>query len=1566
MKKVFSCILAVIIAGAINVKVHSQPYQIPNANFEAWDGTANNAEPVNWNSFATANCAIGGLIGGIACSSAKRPHHYKVAGHRTNGTGSYYLTIYSTSVVGVVANGNMTLGQIYIGSTSASSTSNYNYTKRSDTAFSQPFTASPDSLYVWVKYWASSSTSNARINAIIHGNTDFKDPNDASTTSAYAAKAETNFERTGTTAGGCVWVQKKVPFVYNGSSTRNYILITFSTNSIPGGGSAGDSLSIDDLELIYSAWLTDIKMNGTTISGFSKGTFNYNIVFPRGTNPNNFPTITYTTEVSDVSDTIILYRGINNGIDSARSVITILAEDNITQKIYTINYFIFKSPNNLLSNIGYTLNRLDTILIPNFVDTTKTYNITLPPGTDSIPFINYTTISDTGARILSIVQPTSLNGKAFIRLKAENGDTTVYTINFTVGLSDNAKLDSLKYDGINIPNFHQDTLNYHVVLNTGTLIAPFVTAKAQWEGLIPSVTQASSLPGTATVLVTAEDGITTRTYTVYFTVALSTNASASSIKYNGISLANFHADTLHYNVELAYGTISATLSATAAWATAQVQITQPAVLPGYGQVKVIAEDTNFVKTYSIYFTVAKNTNAFLSALSYKINSTTYPITTFVDTVYSYTIVFPPKTLSVPTVMALLQDTNAHIVYMQAIEPNDTAFVNVIAEDGITTKNYRIIFKVALDTNANLSWLKLNDTLLAGFNASTLNYYVGLDTAVAPVVTAKSVDTAASIAISYPQSIPGVIVITVKAEDTTYTKSYRIYLTLNLSNNADLLEIGYKLNNTPYLISGFHKDTMSYYVSLPSLTTYTPVLTWQKADTNSKITVTQPKSPNDTGKIVVTSASDSIVKTYYVYFSVEISTNAALASITINNVNLSNFHADTNNYYITLHYDSLIPPIVGANAQSAAAHVTIKQAMTVNDSAVITVLAEDSIHTLRYVIRFTRQLSPVASLQSIGYKLGSVDSVVREFACNKYNYMVYLKPETMQIPSTITYTLTDVRAIAQIVRTPLHVNDTAIIKVKAENMLDSNVYTVIFNRLVSDNTCLDTLYVNGNPLSSFHKDSLQYTVILPWNTNQLPIVNAVASWSLSSVQLTQSGTYFGQAQIRVIAEDGIHVRTYTVQFVQGANTMLQSLSYNIEGNTYSIPTFDSADTVYYVTLPITTTAIPTLNYTLIDNRCEVDTVAAASPNGEISLIVKAWDNTDVKTYKVIFTVALSVDAHLSDLMVDSVTVMNFHPDTLEYFIEYEYGTTHIPLVEAIAVEPDAKVEITQINQYPSTAVILVKAGDTSITMVYRIHFSIEAGDNAYLAKLNINDTLIEGFDKETLTYHYVLPYGSNELPIITAEPEDSRANVSISQAIAITDTVKIKVLAVNEIDSLIYILTFSSAANNNALLSWIKVDGKAITTFDSEIKNYKYELPFDYKGIPLVTVQPQDSNAMYEITDATSIPGQTQIDIVAEDGITSATYRVNFVYANAIEDIDYSEHFIVYPNPTQNIIYVKTNTDNTMIESVQFYDACGKLLKTNVVNSFNTSLDISSLPKGVYVLKVILQNQLPQMVKIIKY
>ena len=59
------------------------------------------------------------------------------------------------------------------------------------------------------------------------------------------------------------WERKVIPFQYVGpSSTPEYILITFTTNSIPGGGSAGDEVFIDDVELIYNsaAELNDIEV----------------------------------------------------------------------------------------------------------------------------------------------------------------------------------------------------------------------------------------------------------------------------------------------------------------------------------------------------------------------------------------------------------------------------------------------------------------------------------------------------------------------------------------------------------------------------------------------------------------------------------------------------------------------------------------------------------------------------------------------------------------------------------------------------------------------------------------------------------------------------------------------------------------------------------------------------------------------------------------------------------------------------------------------------------------------------------------------------------------------------------------------------------------------------------------------------------------------------------------------------------------------------------------------------------------------------------------------------------
>jgi hypothetical protein len=83
-----------------------------------------------------------------------------------------------------------------------------------------------------------------------------------------------------------------------------------------------------------------------------------------------------------------------------------------------------------------------------------------------------------------------------------------------------ATLSSLEVNGVTVAGFASGTLIYDVILPAGTTIVPTVAATVNDAGkATATVTQASSLPGTATVLVTAQDGITTETYTVNFTVA---------------------------------------------------------------------------------------------------------------------------------------------------------------------------------------------------------------------------------------------------------------------------------------------------------------------------------------------------------------------------------------------------------------------------------------------------------------------------------------------------------------------------------------------------------------------------------------------------------------------------------------------------------------------------------------------------------------------------------------------------------------------------------------------------------------------------------------------------------------------------------------------------------------------------------------------------------------------------------------------------------------------------------------------------------------------------------------
>ena len=257
-------------------------YQLPNPGFEAWAGDQN-SKPAYWNGFPTGDCQLTGFEA-LGCNTARDRRHQR-SDSRPGSLGQYSIKLFSTAALGIVANGNLTTGRIVMGSATATSSSNYNYTICSDANYSQLFTGRPDSVRFWAKLnVANHATTQARISAVLHGNVNYKDPNDGAT--GRMGHAAYNFS-----CPDKNWHQYSYPFSYDNSTTPSYILVTLTTNATPGGGKSGDEVFFDDIEMIYNIHLNDLKIAGTTVGGFHRDTLNYKYYLCTG---DAIPAIAYT------------------------------------------------------------------------------------------------------------------------------------------------------------------------------------------------------------------------------------------------------------------------------------------------------------------------------------------------------------------------------------------------------------------------------------------------------------------------------------------------------------------------------------------------------------------------------------------------------------------------------------------------------------------------------------------------------------------------------------------------------------------------------------------------------------------------------------------------------------------------------------------------------------------------------------------------------------------------------------------------------------------------------------------------------------------------------------------------------------------------------------------------------------------------------------------------------------------------------------------------------------------------------------------------------------------------
>ncbi|MBR5893320.1 MAG: hypothetical protein IKZ37_06785 [Bacteroidaceae bacterium] len=261
MKRITSLIAGILLAGSISAQ---GVYQFKDPGF---DGTwKNDNEPGNgWTSFASADASsLGGLVGSIAQSQSPKPS--KVEGYLSTTA----VKIFSKSIVGANANGNLTTGQIHMGSSTPTDASNYNSTRIGNSEHSLLFEGMPDAVGFFAKF-KSGGSPNGRGNFILHDECEYRDPELSSQQGNRVGKA------TALITPCSDWTYFEGEFEYDRTKKPSsmYLLATFTTNPTP-GGSSNDELIIDDVYFIYYSTLKSLSYKGADIN-FKEGTLSYDL-----------------------------------------------------------------------------------------------------------------------------------------------------------------------------------------------------------------------------------------------------------------------------------------------------------------------------------------------------------------------------------------------------------------------------------------------------------------------------------------------------------------------------------------------------------------------------------------------------------------------------------------------------------------------------------------------------------------------------------------------------------------------------------------------------------------------------------------------------------------------------------------------------------------------------------------------------------------------------------------------------------------------------------------------------------------------------------------------------------------------------------------------------------------------------------------------------------------------------------------------------------------------------------------------------------------------------------------
>ena len=604
---------------------------------------------------------------------------------------------------------------------------------------------------------------------------------------------------------------------------------------------------------------TDATLSGLTLSDIDFGTFASGTTSYTASVANSVSQTTVTPTVNDSEASYVIKLGgvedADGGISLAEgsNVITVevTAEDDSITKTYTVTVtraatsisapdltvpFVYTSTNPFVYSPEFTLgvtvdnegsasSGSTTLRYYRSADSTITSGDT-EVGTDAVGSLAASGSSRESIDLTAPSAPGTYYYGACVDAVPDESDATNNcsgSVAFTVPAetSTDATLSALTLSGIGFGTFDSTTISYSAQVSnsvTETTVTPTVNhSGASYVIKLGGVTNADGTVSLAvgsnviTIEVTAEDGETTRTYTVTVIRAAppSTDATLSALTLSGINFGTFASGTTSYTAQVAYSVSQTTVTPTVNHSGASYVIKLRGVTDSDGvislavgsniiTIEVTAEDTTTTRTYTVTVTRAAppSTDATLSALT--LSSVDFG--TFASGTASYTAEVESG-VTETTVTPTVNDPGArYVIKLGGVTDADGTVslavgsniitIEVTAEDDSTTRTYTVTVTRAAppSTDATLRSLTLSSIDFGTFASGTTSYTASVANSVSQTTVTPTVNDSEA---SYVIKLGGVedadggislaegsnvITVEVTAEDDSITKTYTVTVT----------------------------------------------------------------------------------------------------------------------------------------------------------------------------------------------------------------------------------------------------------------------------------------------------------------------------------------------------------------------------------------------------------------------------------------------------------------------------------------------------------------------------------------------------------------------------------------------------------------------------------------------------------------------------------------------------------------------------------------------------------------------------------------------------------------------